>query len=113
MRVRRLFVAWTALALVGWIVLGALAEKEEADCRASGNLFCGGDPGAWFLFVGLFVAGVWLVGAIIIAAISMGTSVTVRDGVTVTVDCRVYRSGERMVVSKAQAERLRERGDVE
>jgi hypothetical protein len=108
---RLVLIGWSLLCLAGWLVLGRIAEKQEADCRAAGNLFCWA-PDSAFLVVGLIAFAVWLVGALIAWGVSRidarTTVVTVREGATVTKEGLVYRGGERLTVLIADGERLRE-----
>lgn len=69
----RVLAGWTILVLVGWFVVGAIAEHDASACRAQGDLvgLCG-DPGSSLLFLGLPAAAVWVVGAIIILAAVAG-----------------------------------------
>ena len=64
---RRLLAAWTIIATAAWFVLGGIAAKQEADCYASGNFLCSQDASfAIFLFVGLYVAVLWAIGAVLL-----------------------------------------------
>ena len=64
---RRVLTVWGALCLVGWLVLGGLAEHDAAQCRADYGLFC--LPGGLSLALVAFAAAVvWLIGALVMAS---------------------------------------------
>jgi len=75
---RRVLVTWTILSVAGWLVLGGIAERQEAECRASHGFLCF-EPGFAFIFVAILVGGAWLVGALVIThAWRLGESVKSR-----------------------------------
>ena len=99
------------LCFGGWVVLGWITEKQEADCRAADGLFCS-KRGSALLVVGLIAFTVWLVGALIAWSLhridASTTTVTVREGAMITMEGRLYRSGASLTVLSTDAERLRE-----
>lgn len=65
---RRALTVWAFLCVLGWLVLGGMAESAEAECRASNGFLCF-DPGAALVLVAIAAAGAWLLGAVVIAIV--------------------------------------------
>ena len=65
---RRVLLVWGGLCVVGWVVLGWLAESEEAKCRAEHGLFCF-EAGLSLVVVAVAAAALWLIGAVVIAIV--------------------------------------------
>ena len=112
---RRVLLGWAFLCVVGWLVLGPIAEADSAKCRANYGLLCPPE-GVGFIIVGVLAALTWLLGAGIITLVRMvvtwNVAVTVQEGSTVTLRGRVYHGGERIVVSKPCAKALRKESAV-
>jgi hypothetical protein len=65
---RRLLSVWAVLGVGVWLVLGALWEQGEAECRADDGWFCLG-PGVAFAAAGIIVAVACFLSGLVIAIV--------------------------------------------
>ena len=56
---RRTLVGWAFVCIVAWLVLGGMAEAEEAECRANGGFLCF-ESGVSMIVVGILAILLWL-----------------------------------------------------
>jgi len=66
---RRFVLSWTGFCAAGWLIVGGLAEANEADCRAADGYLCL-SAGAALVIAGVGVVGIWVVGGLIAWAVS-------------------------------------------
>jgi hypothetical protein len=69
MTLRRVLVAWTSLAGLGWLISWAIAANNEADCNEATSLFCF-DQEAIGVITALYVGAAWLTGLGVIGLVA-------------------------------------------
>ena len=69
MTVRRVLVAWTILAVLGWLLSGTIWAGDEADCNEATSFICFDEQAIW-LITGVYAAVIWLAGLFVISIVA-------------------------------------------